>query len=213
MKTGHIYAIKYEPTGRICYVGQTRNKPQARWRQHKRALSQPIGEFMQLMGVEAFTFEVLETTTLATLNEREKYWIAAYGTLHPGGFNMIEGGTSSGRSARTKAKMAAANAARTRKPEARKARAQSALAQWANPDTRETILTALRASRKTEDFRNKASAASKAKWDDPVLRARMQEAMTKSRSDPAYRARMSEAVRAGKAKKRAEKENAYSSGS
>lgn len=46
---------------------------------------------MKEVGVENFTFEVLEFCSRAELNDREKYWIEFYRSQEVG-YNMRQGG-------------------------------------------------------------------------------------------------------------------------
>jgi hypothetical protein len=50
---------------------------------------------MRKYGKDSFEVSVIEEVcTLEELDCREKYWIAELGTLHPGGYNLTEGGDS-----------------------------------------------------------------------------------------------------------------------
>jgi hypothetical protein len=60
-----------------------------------------------LGGVEEFEFTILENVSGDRINERERYWIAHFGTLHPNGLNRTTGGSSGNLSAATRAKIGA----------------------------------------------------------------------------------------------------------
>lgn len=78
IKTG-IYKIT-NTQNQMCYVGKSNNIAD-RWKQH---IKQGIGAMPQTknklypamleIGVENFTFEIVEECDLAQLDEREKYW-------------------------------------------------------------------------------------------------------------------------------------------
>lgn len=78
------------------YIGQARNIGD-RWKQHIKAglgidsTSNKLYTAMQKLGVENFTFEVIEECPSTQLNEREKYWIE-YFQSNIYGFNMSSGG-------------------------------------------------------------------------------------------------------------------------
>ncbi len=78
---GVIYLVKNLVNGK-CYIGQTVQKLQNRWRQHVYAAQKPkyplhlaIGKY----GVSAFTLEVLaECGTLEEMNRLERYYTSIY---------------------------------------------------------------------------------------------------------------------------------------
>ena len=64
----------------MCYVGQSTNIAE-RWKQHiKRGLGadtptrNKLYPIMQAIGVENFSFEIIEECTKSQLNDREDYW-------------------------------------------------------------------------------------------------------------------------------------------
>lgn len=58
---------------------------------HKRKRFIPIDMWINMIGVENFDFEVLETTSLEELDEKEKYYIDLYNSTVDG-YNKQEGG-------------------------------------------------------------------------------------------------------------------------
>ena len=87
-----IYKITKKENGK-CYVGQSNNIDR-RFQEHKTKGKEsriPVDIAIQLYGVEAFDFEILEECSLEELNEREKYWIAFYNS-YPDGYNCNPGG-------------------------------------------------------------------------------------------------------------------------
>ena len=93
-KTG-IYKLTNLTNG-FCYVGQAANLSD-RWTDHAKAglgIDTPNSKLyvaMKEVGVENFTFEVLEFCGRAELNDREKYWIDFYRSQEVG-YNMRQGG-------------------------------------------------------------------------------------------------------------------------
>lgn len=93
-KTG-IYKLTNLTNG-FCYVGQAANLSD-RWTDHAKAglgIDTPNSKLyvaMKEVGVENFTFEVLEFCGRAELNDREKYWID-FCRSQEVGYNMRQGG-------------------------------------------------------------------------------------------------------------------------
>lgn len=90
---GFIYAIYYH--NKPVYVGQTIKQPELRRREHWNAAKAGRGfkihHYMRELGIENFTFKVLEQTR--NLNEREVYWIEKLNThCSKGGCNLTVGG-------------------------------------------------------------------------------------------------------------------------
>lgn len=85
-----IYRITNKVNGK-CYVGQTIQGLEKRWRGHCKASKHGttyLSNAIQKYGSESFAVELLEETTTEHLNDRERYWIAK---LKPA-YNMTEGG-------------------------------------------------------------------------------------------------------------------------
>lgn len=97
---GYIYMIQNKINGHV-YIGQTKQKPEVRWKQHikvafsdapsfkiqKYALQQAIEKY----GVDNFDFIVLEEVDNNLLNQREQYWISTYNSYY-NGYNETLGG-------------------------------------------------------------------------------------------------------------------------
>lgn len=83
-------------TNSFCYIGQAANLSD-RWTDHAKAglgIDTPNSKLyvaMKEVGLENFTFEVLEFCGRAELNDREKYWIDFYRSQEVG-YNMRQGG-------------------------------------------------------------------------------------------------------------------------
>lgn len=97
---GLIYVVTHRATGRQ-YVGQTKElSAQHRWQKHIDELSKPstkslrpLIKAIQDFGPDAFSCESIDNaSSLAELNEKERYWIHKLGTLRPNGFNATRGG-------------------------------------------------------------------------------------------------------------------------
>lgn len=87
-----IYKIQNKINGKM-YIGQS-NDIERRFKEHqtKGASSRiPLDIAIQKYGKDNFTYEVVETTTLDKLNEREQYWIKKYNSIEEG-YNCSEGG-------------------------------------------------------------------------------------------------------------------------
>lgn len=107
-----MYGVIYKITNLIDgknYVGQTINFNQ-RIGQHKRG-KQFIDKAIQKYGWKNFTVEIVEErTSLEQLNKREIFWIAAFNSKVPNGYNLTDGGEGIfGCSDETRAKLAAAS--------------------------------------------------------------------------------------------------------
>lgn len=93
---GTIYKITNLKTG-LCYIGQTRQAPETRWKDHLRSVNYAYLQHLKIYaamnsyGAENFIFEILEQVPLAELDAREIYWIAYYNSFY-NGYNMTPGG-------------------------------------------------------------------------------------------------------------------------
>lgn len=100
-----IYCIRNIETGR-CYIGKS-IQIQTRFQYHRNGFSQcpSIQATIATHGVNAFAFEVLELCPEPDLNDRERFWIAAFNTFHNGYNETIGGGAGSKVSDATRTKM------------------------------------------------------------------------------------------------------------
>lgn len=95
---GFIYIIENNINDKY-YIGQTVNivKRQSKHcseKSHSRAIYSAIQKY----GKENFDFVLLESCkSLEELNAREKFWVSYIDTISPNGYNLIEGGGSSGK--------------------------------------------------------------------------------------------------------------------
>lgn len=91
-----IYKIENLNTKKI-YIGQSINI-QKRFKEHQRNGkyndSTLIDSDITNLGIENFSFEILEECSVAELNDKEKYYISYYNSIYPNGYNKTTGGTS-----------------------------------------------------------------------------------------------------------------------
>src|SRR5688572_11673775 len=90
-----VYLVTNTVNGKR-YVGLSSNIGR-RWWEHrnpKQGCATVIHRAIKKYGVEAFEFSVLELCERQMLDERERHWIAALGTLAPSGYNRTAGGES-----------------------------------------------------------------------------------------------------------------------
>lgn len=99
-KFGIIYKITNLVNDKV-YVGQTSHSLDKRWSEHLRDIKRESSESRTLCrairkyGPESFKKEIIETTELTNLNERERFWIKKLNSLsfNSGfGYNMTIGG-------------------------------------------------------------------------------------------------------------------------
>jgi hypothetical protein len=104
---GIVYRYTHIPTGRV-YIGQTTCALPVRCRLHKyRALTLKLNsrfyEALRDLGIDSFTVDVIDQgKTRDELWEKERLWIARYGSTEPErGFNTEPGGNGLPRAAET----------------------------------------------------------------------------------------------------------------
>jgi hypothetical protein len=114
-----IYCHTHRESGKR-YVGQTMLSMHARWVHHRnratKKTDRPCRYFHAAIathGHDAFDHEVLETVaTREEANAAEVKWIAHFGCLAPGGYNLQQGGQSHGHHPDTLARIGAITRAR-----------------------------------------------------------------------------------------------------
>ena len=85
----YIYKFTNVENGNV-YIGQSIN-PHERYKQHFYGTS-PFDMELRRLGADAFTFEVIERTTMEEVNNREIYWIDFYDSYF-NGYNRTIGGS------------------------------------------------------------------------------------------------------------------------
>lgn len=103
---GEIYKIWFDndSSGKV-YVGQTKRGSANRVMQHVYEAYSPHGgcplldEATRVFGPEHMRFEVLESRipNPSELDEAERFWIAQYNSVKPGGYNVKRGGQGTDR--------------------------------------------------------------------------------------------------------------------
>ena len=92
-----IYIIKNTINDKV-YIGQSVN-PAERWQKHisesKRKKRTLISKAMSQYGIDKFYYQILEYQ-VEDFDEKEKYWIKKYNSIHPNGYNLSPGGKSCG---------------------------------------------------------------------------------------------------------------------
>ena len=94
----YIYSITNNETGRI-YIGMTNHPdPYNRWKQHKWGLTgvkngnkkRPTDLQLDMveLGIDNFSYNVIEECNSSVVNDREIYWINEYNS-HKNGYNMV----------------------------------------------------------------------------------------------------------------------------
>lgn len=84
-----IYKITNKQTGET-YIGQASNI-ERRLSEHKQERKQTIDNYINVLGVDNFDFEILEECSADELDDKEKYYIDFYDSIH-NGYNHQEGG-------------------------------------------------------------------------------------------------------------------------
>lgn len=98
--SGYVYKAVHKETGRA-YIGITTVSVEWRWNGHlsaaaseKRSREGGLDGALRLYGEDAFTVDQIDTaSTEGELQQKEKDYIAAHGTLWPSGFNLNKGGS------------------------------------------------------------------------------------------------------------------------
>ncbi|CAK7259104.1 protein of unknown function [Shinella sp. WSC3-e] len=184
---GCIYGIYSRLAGRIVYVGQTRQSPNARWAQHKQRHT-PLARQLRATGIEFFSFHVLEEAPVGELNARECHWIDKLDTMHPQGLNHKPGGRAKGTSARVKQKLSATSKAAWGDPAHREKQRVSRKEKWADPEHKAKMAAIRKATWAAPGFREKMRVARQDSYQDPVRRASQAAAMRNKWADPQYKA-------------------------
>ena len=89
-------SIIYKITNRLnnkCYIGQTTQEPNVRWKQHVKPKKYKCAIYSAILkhGLDNFIFEIIEKTEQELLDEREIYYIKKYNS-YKNGYNLTKGG-------------------------------------------------------------------------------------------------------------------------
>lgn len=93
----HIYKITNLVNNK-CYIGQTTNRPETRFKQHRSMVScgtQALYRAFRKYGISNFSFEVILTCNKSDLDYYETKCIELYNSFGTGGYNMTFGGSGS----------------------------------------------------------------------------------------------------------------------
>jgi group I intron endonuclease len=98
MKTGIIYLVTNKVNGKK-YIGQTYVQLPYRKRRHFKSAfvygsNLQFHQALRKYGKESFIWDIIETTDISLLDEREIYWVSYHDSFN-NGYNMNEGGGSS----------------------------------------------------------------------------------------------------------------------
>ena len=98
---GYIYRVSLKSDPSKSYIGQTRNDPETRWRQHinDKIENSYFHNALRLYGKDAFEWEVLIICFDEDLDLYERQYIETYNTMRPVGYNLRTGGGNGGKAA------------------------------------------------------------------------------------------------------------------
>ena len=188
-----IYALADPRTGVVRYIGQAVDVV-SRYRAHAQGRSRVgnVSAWVRLLWAVARRKPRLVVLTLCArehLDDRERWWIAAY--RRAGGLlNENDGGGGSNPSAHVRAKLSAVARRRMQDPVER-AKISAAMR---SPETRAKFSAAMR----SPGTRAKISAANRRRYQDPAERAKLSAANRRRYQDPAARTKMADALRGRK---------------
>lgn len=170
-----IYAIVENPTGKIRYIGRTKDL-KARWRAHKKASrgskqQKTIHRHMREVGVENFHPERLWTSEFAEVFAEERAIIKMMKDSCPGQLlNVSDGGMGGAltHSPETKARMSASKKGKTLTPEHRAKIGAAQKGKMISPECRAKLSAARTGKPLTSETKAKMSLALKGKPQTPV---------------------------------------------
>lgn len=191
---GSIYTVSLKD-GKVLYVGQTRQKPEARWRQHARGRTK-LSEMLRLFGPEDyFSYAVVEEVPLADLDRRERHWIALCGTEAPNGLNFTPGGSNNAHRPESIAKMAAAKRITCADPEYKAKVSEIRKRLWQDPDYRAKVIRRAKEAKATPEHKVKISAIKEEMWKCPERKRSLSEKTRAQWQDPVQRELKSQRIR------------------
>lgn len=91
MEAAGIYKITNKQDGKV-YIGQSTNVKR-RIQEHQQARTVTIDDYINVLGKENFTYEIIDYCSPELLDEKEKYYIQQYDSSNSQkGYNIQEGG-------------------------------------------------------------------------------------------------------------------------
>ena len=93
---GYIYKITNKNNNKV-YIGKTLHSIEKRFKEHcqdafrEKKEKRPLYTAMRKYGIESFSIEIIEETSIEKLSEKEIYWIEIYDSYH-NGYNATRGG-------------------------------------------------------------------------------------------------------------------------
>ena len=184
MKTGTIYLIRNTVNDK-CYIGQTTQELDKRARDHLSGIGNfCLADAVKKYGRESFEVESIEEgITQGALSEREIYWIAKYGTLSPGGYNLTEGGEGFIPTAETRANLSKAKRGQNHpfygkhhSQEHRRKISEGNKGKVVNQESRQKMSQAKKGHVVSQGHRRKLSEANKGKIPSEEHRRKLSEA-------------------------------------
>ena len=172
-----IYLIKHKSSGRA-YVGQSVNI-ESRFRDHRAGKgSVKLSAALNKYGAEAFEFKVLMECPREELNPQEVRFIECLGTLHPNGFNLIEGGGQPGRmSEETRQRYSEAGKRRMTCEAHRDALGRAREAGWRTEERKAQQSSLMASLSNSPEWKARSSERSKALAKDPEVNAKRSAAL------------------------------------
>lgn len=144
MDTGYIYLFRNNLNNK-CYVGQTVDF-ESRLAQHlysaEHDSSCHIHRAIRKYGIENFSVSILEEPKISELDEREIFWIKNYDSYNSG-YNMTLGGEGNRGYKMTEID--------------KKKISEASKKNWANPEYREKVISALTGQVRDQEFKNRLS--------------------------------------------------------
>lgn len=199
MTTGVIYGVRPKAIAGVSqpafYVGQTRQKPKQRWRQHTKS-KYAVGLYMEMLGGPGeFEMYVIEQVPVEHMDARERFWIKELRTMAPRGLNLTDGGSRSNKHKSVREKASRALRETYARPEKRLMVRARNKANWQDPEYRARTIRAKRESVKDPEYLAKLGASRRRAWAEPGAKDSIR-AKTKAQwADPEQRALKSARIR------------------
>lgn len=194
---GVIYRITHRESGR-CYIGQTTQSIDQRWRQHQRqSVCIRLHRAISKYGPESFDVERLGAAdSKLQLDFLERFWIGVHqATDRASGFNLREGGSFGKHTDASKRLMSQKTKAAWNCPELRQAWIE-ARRRPCKPEVAAKIAASNTGKRATGQTKAVLSGVRATLWQDPTYRETVTAAQTAGKRKPEARAAAAEKSRA-----------------